>query len=478
MKSKWILAGILVLAVLLALAVGLSLAQGPGPEGEPHYQGDVSITGIVSSKISYQGVLKENGQPVNGTRTITFTLYSDDACSTEVDSIVKSSVSITNGLFSVELGVSQSDFNGQALWLGVEVNGTQIGCQEILPAPYALSLKPGALISQTASLIDTLDVRNYADEWCWVWQGHYICYPPGDAIHGYSKYGHGVEGETDTGTGVYAQAITGTAVYAESTSGTAVMGIGYDQGGVFTATHTGAGVFGAGWYGVLGQATSAFGAGVKGEGNLLSYGVWARNTENIALYADSGSDSGSTAAYIRGDMTVTGSKSGYVVDFAQSADTAPLELGDVVVVVGFADPIIGGIPVILVKKADAANSTGVVGVVDRAVTVESVQLPASLDKEAVTQSESPRGAMAPHIRYEEKMATSGEYVSIVTLGAFKAIKVDASYGAIHPGDLLVSSPNPGYAMRADNPAPGTIIGKALGSLESGTGTIPVLVTLH
>ena len=69
------------------------------------------------------------------------------------------------------------------------------------------------------------------------------------------------------------------------------------------------------------------------------------------------------------------------------------------------------------------------------------------------------------------------YVSIVTLGSFKAIKVDASYGAISPGDILVASPTPGYAMRTDDPPYGAIIGKALDALASGTGTIPVLVTL-
>jgi hypothetical protein len=44
--------------------------------------------------------------------------------------------------------------------------------------------------------------------------------------------------------------------------------------------------------------------------------------------------------------------------------------------------------------------------------------------------------------------------------------------------LLVASPNPGYAMRADSPQPGTIIGKALGELRDGTGVIPVIITLQ
>jgi hypothetical protein len=67
---------------------------------------------------------------------------------------------------------------------------------------------------------------------------------------------------------------------------------------------------------------------------------------------------------------------------------------------------------------------------------------------------------------------------MVTLGSFKAIKVDASEGAIHPGDRLTASPRAGFAMKASTLVPGTIVGKALGSLETGTGVIPVLVTLQ
>jgi hypothetical protein len=57
-------------------------------------------------------------------------------------------------------------------------------------------------------------------------------------------------------------------------------------------------------------------------------------------------------------------------------------------------------------------------------------------------------------------------------------KVDATYGAIREGDLLVSSPTPGHAMRAENPAQGTVIGKALEPLPNGTGLIKVLVMLR
>lgn len=59
-------------------------------------------------------------------------------------------------------------------------------------------------------------------------------------------------------------------------------------------------------------------------------------------------------------------------------------------------------------------------------------------------------------------------------------KVSAENGAIHRGDLLVSSSTPGLAMKGTdrNRMLGAVIGKAMGSLDSGTGVIEVLVTLQ
>ena len=57
-------------------------------------------------------------------------------------------------------------------------------------------------------------------------------------------------------------------------------------------------------------------------------------------------------------------------------------------------------------------------------------------------------------------------------------KVDATYAPIMPGDLLTTSDTQGHAMKATNPQIGTILGKALEPLDSGTGVIEVLVTLQ
>ena len=66
------------------------------------------------------------------------------------------------------------------------------------------------------------------------------------------------------------------------------------------------------------------------------------------------------------------------------------------------------------------------------------------------------------------------------------VKADATYGAIKIGDLLVTSPNPGYAMRSKPirvhgqsiHRPGTLLGKALEALPDGKGEILVLLTLQ
>jgi len=68
----------------------------------------------------------------------------------------------------------------------------------------------------------------------------------------------------------------------------------------------------------------------------------------------------------------------------------------------------------------------------------------------------------------------------VALGGRVYVWVDATRGAIKPGDLLTTSPTPGHAMRAFNPskAQGAIIGKAMTGLPSGKGLVLVLVTLQ
>jgi hypothetical protein len=88
----------------------------------------------------------------------------------------------------------------------------------------------------------------------------------------------------------------------------------------------------------------------------------------------------------------------------------------------------------------------------------------------------------PGIALGEK---SESKVLVATTGRVR-VKVDASKGAIHIGDLLVTSDVPGVAMKSEPVEfagrkmhmPGTLIGKALEPLEKGKGEILVLLSLQ
>lgn len=79
----------------------------------------------------------------------------------------------------------------------------------------------------------------------------------------------------------------------------------------------------------------------------------------------------------------------------------------------------------------------------------------------------------------DRQESGGARTPIALLGKVFC-KVDAEYGAIEVGDLLTTSPTPGHAMKAADPArsPGAVIGKALRGLESGQGLIPLLIALQ
>lgn len=61
-----------------------------------------------------------------------------------------------------------------------------------------------------------------------------------------------------------------------------------------------------------------------------------------------------------------------------------------------------------------------------------------------------------------------------------ACLVDATAGPVGVGDLLTTSETPGHAMLASDPSrsAGSVLGKAMGSLSSGTGLVPTLISLR
>jgi hypothetical protein len=157
MKGKWTIMISILVMLLLVLAVGLAWAQEPQPPAEGvQPQGIVSIQANLGTAFTYQGQLKKNGSPVNGTCDFLFSLW--DAA-TEGNQIgpnqEKTNVPVTNGLFTVQLDFGANAFQGDARWLRVRVRcpaGSDDYIvldprQPLTPAPYALAL-PGLWTQQ------------------------------------------------------------------------------------------------------------------------------------------------------------------------------------------------------------------------------------------------------------------------------------------------------------------------------------------
>jgi hypothetical protein len=123
--------------IIFAAMVLLSLAVG------------TAVAAPVTQNINYQGKLTNAaGNPLTGTYSVTFSLYevSSGGASLATDT---HTVQASNGLFTTPITFNPKFFDGRALWLGVKVgiDPEMTPRQELRPVPYALSLRPGALIN-------------------------------------------------------------------------------------------------------------------------------------------------------------------------------------------------------------------------------------------------------------------------------------------------------------------------------------------
>lgn len=306
------------------------------------------------------------------------------------------------------------------------------------------------------------------------------------------------------GQAIYGTANTGDAGYFNSSQGIGVAAVAFGTGdGGYFYSAQGNGVYSTagGNNGYAGYFySSAYRGGYVKSGSNELYSLYV-DTQDGPTQGTAGLNVHGT---IRGEgnLLISGSKAGYVVDEMQNADSVNLEAGDVVVIAEDSSaPVLGEIPVPRVKLAAIPNDTSVVGVVDQVMYVpdratrDAYEAQRKADRDAASRAEKDGGIkdrpMADiqnrisdavgtlHVDNDSVSAGRGRYCSVVTLGAYKAVKADASFGAIHAGDLLTTSSHAGHAMRVNDKAAasGAIIGKALSSLASGTGTVTIMVNL-
>ena len=236
-------------------------------------------------------------------------------------------------------------------------------------------------------------------------------------------------------------------------------------------TGGGDGVFGRGNRGVVGESQG--GVGVQGESHD-GIGVWAQSGTYEGVHAETRSaTTASIAAYnlnptgtgaaifakkegdvghagffhgdvhVEGELVVTGALNLTGADYAESMTvSAGRVLAGMVVVIG--DD--GGL-----EPCRSEYDTRVAGVVSGAGGVPA----------AVVLDRHDGGA---------DVALMGKLWTMA----------DATELPIRPGDLLTTSATAGHARRVDDPsrAFGAVLGKALTSLEGGTGLVRVLVNAH
>ena len=235
-------------------------------------------------------------------------------------------------------------------------------------------------------------------------------------------------GETWHGvTGISRSTIGGAGVYGESDVGPGIIG----ESKV--------------WHAIYGKSESTVGgAGVSGEHTGGGAGTAGISNTGPGVY---GKSTHGAAGLFDGDVVVTGDIKLTGADFAEEFDI--LEATDV--------------------------EPGTVMVLDQEGALRSSQ--EAYDKK-VAGVISGAGDYKPGIVLDKQQSQDNR-LPVALVGKVYC-KVDAQYAPIEVGDLLTTSPTPGYAMKADDPfkAFGSVIGKALHPLKDGQGLVPILIALQ
>lgn len=308
--------------------------------------------------------------------------------------------------------------------------------------------------------------------------------------HAYGNGAYGLSAQSYNSYGAYITSTNYPAAAFTSESAQAALFSGVDWG--ITVRSNGIGP-------TIDAANLGSGGGVQG----ISF------VDDAGHFDDGGPGNGHYAIYGNGDGAVTGtfvhnlSVGGADAGIMKNVSDVTLTQGDVVVIAGgSSETVMGDTPVANVKLSAAADDSAVVGIVASPIYVPDAATAAAYiaqdnaDRaaELASSSEPSQRALKARLSAPGRISSmvgrihsmdgtdvpANAYAMVVTHGQYQAVKVDASFGAVQAGDLLTTSPHVGYAMKADAKAiaNGAVIGKALGSVDSGSGLIPVLVTLR
>jgi hypothetical protein len=162
MFRKWIVPSITLM--ILAFLTVAAVRAGPTAPGAD-----------LGTAFTYQGQLNLDGQPVDNTCNFQFSLYDDELGNVQIGATQTiTGVGVSTGLFTVQLDFGASTFQGNARWLGVQVQCqgdaayADLGLQALTAAPYALhalSTPWDGISDMPAGFADGVDDVGTGDYW-------------------------------------------------------------------------------------------------------------------------------------------------------------------------------------------------------------------------------------------------------------------------------------------------------------------------
>ena len=496
MKSKSLLPQIVITAAALLVLGGLG-AYWPAIAGADSPSTTGASAATIGDAITYQGFLTDaNGGPLSGTFTMRFQIFNDKSAGALLWDGGDLSVDAEKGLFAVRLEITTDIFNGEELWVEQTVDGEVLTPrQEIVPAPMAHTLRPGAIIKGTANALPNnylLDVQMNNDTFSFNRGAISGQSTTGNAIFGLAKNGRAVYGQTEDGYAIYgfdggSNANRGYAGYFYSTNGIGVYGYsGGDRAhpnilapGVYGQSNRGVGVYGRG---DTSNSYSFFNEGGYFEGGK---GLYARGTDSVGeqgygarIYSNNyrgmyvqGAGSwydgyfGGNSGISTNGVTDRSARSQALVANLGSASIQP---GDLVAMIGVTPSPEGGQPMLAVAKLDANNRNAVIGVATSAVKAATVTLE---DGSEILDFSPVSGAIGPE-----------DFLVIITAGLAPAVNLSSARLVTdwQIGDKLALSTG-GEMVRSsrgtEGAEDGIVVGRVAGPVDAAQGTVPLYINI-
>lgn len=492
MKSKTTLAQIFIVAAALLLLGGLGVYW-PTLVGANSTTPNLAPEETIADAITYQGYLTdENDAPLNGTFTMRFVIFNDAIAGTALWDSGDMNIDVNNGLFEARLPIDTDIFNGEELWVSQIINGETLAPrQEILPAPMAHTLRPGAVIKGTANAFPNnyvLDVYMNNDVFAFNRGAISGQSTTGNAIYGLANNGRAVYGQTRDGYAIYgfdggSEANRGYAGYFYSTNGVGVYGYsGANRShpniyapGVYGQSNQGVGVYGRGdtsdshtfynegGYFVGGKGLYARGTDLSGE---AGYGARIYSDQYRGMYVHGANNW--YDAYFGGDGGIStngiADRSAAAQALVVNLGSTIIEPGDLVAMVGVTSSPEHGQPMLAVAKVDATNVNAVIGVAKEAVSAETVTFEDGND-------------------YVDFSPISGEiepdsYLTIITSGLAPAVNL-TSLSLLAEGQIgdKISLSATGQMTLSNSESEAMVVGRIAGPIDEAKGTMPIFIDI-